>query len=66
MSADIFDLEIIRLRYWPTAHFTFTALRIINNVFGCSGMILTGSQLTVGMTGIHLAAATILLPLGGK
>jgi hypothetical protein len=28
-------------------------------------MILVGSQLVHGMTGMHLVAATILLPFGG-
>ncbi len=60
------SLEIIRKRYGATGHFIFTLLNLINNVFGCSAMILTGSQLIVGMTGMHLAAATVLLPFGGK
>jgi len=60
------SLEIIRKRYGPTGHFIFTALNLINNVFGCSAMILTGSQIIVGMTGMHLAAATVLLPFGGE
>lgn len=60
------SLEIVRKRYGNLGHFTFMLLNLINNVFGCSSMILTGSQLIVGITGMNLAAATILLPLGGQ
>jgi Na+/proline symporter len=60
------SLEIIRKRYGNQGHFVFIILNLINNIFGCSRMILAGSQLVVGITGMHLAAATILLPLGGE
>ncbi|KAL1988272.1 hypothetical protein VTN96DRAFT_247 [Rasamsonia emersonii] len=58
------SLEIIRRRYGNLGHFVFTVLNLINNIFGCSSMILAGSQLVTGITGMHLAAATILLPFG--
>jgi len=60
------SLEIARMRYGPWGHFIFTLLNLINNVFGCASMILAGSQLIVGITGMNVAAATILLPLGGE
>ena len=41
-------------------------LNLINNIFGCGGMILAGAQLVSGMTGMHIAAAGILIPAGGK
>lgn len=59
------SLEIIRLRYGKIGHFTFIILNLINNIIGCASMIVTGSQLLVGITGINLAAATILIPVGG-
>lgn len=45
-------------------HITFMVLNLINNVFGASSMVLTGAQLITGITGMHLVAATVLLPLG--
>ncbi|KAL8822254.1 MAG: hypothetical protein Q9191_007005 [Dirinaria sp. TL-2023a] len=58
------SLEIVRKRYGNWGHVIFTVLNLINNIFGCSSMILAGSQLVVGITGMHLAAATILIPVG--
>lgn len=60
------SLEIVRKRYGSLGHLVFTVLNLINNIFGCSSMILTGSQLVVGITGMPLAAATILIPFGGR
>ena len=59
------SLEIVRKRYGNLGHVVFAVLNLINNIFGCSSMILAGSQLVVGITGMHLAAATILIPFGG-
>ncbi|KAF5517315.1 Urea active transporter [Colletotrichum aenigma] len=58
------SLEIIRMRYGWVGHIVFIVLNITNNVFGCAGMILTGSQLIYGISGMHFVAATILIPLG--
>lgn len=60
------SLEIIRMRYGKLGHLVFIVLNITNNVFGCASMILTGSQLIYGVSGMHFVAATILIPLGGK
>ena len=60
------SLEIVRMRYGALGHVLFIILNLINNVFGCSSMILFASQLVTGITGMHLAAATILIPFGGE
>ncbi|KAJ2972048.1 hypothetical protein NQ176_g7380 [Zarea fungicola] len=58
------SLEIIRMRYGKIGHLVFIVLNLTNNVFGCASMILTGSQLIYGVSGMHFAAATVLIPLG--
>jgi hypothetical protein len=59
------SLEIVRMRYGRIAHLTFIGLNLVNNVFGCASMIMTGSQLIYGVSGMNFVAATILIPLGG-
>jgi hypothetical protein len=59
------SLEIIQKRYGTAGHILFTTLNLINSILSCCAMTLTGSQLVKGMTGMHLVAATILLPFGG-
>ncbi|KAI1373392.1 hypothetical protein F4677DRAFT_462332 [Hypoxylon crocopeplum] len=59
------SLEIIKMRYGKIGHVVFIVLNLSNNVFGCASMILTGSQLIFGISGMHFVAATILIPLGG-
>ncbi|KAI1092403.1 Sodium:solute symporter family-domain-containing protein [Rostrohypoxylon terebratum] len=58
------SLEIIKMRYGRIGHVVFIILNLSNNVFGCASMILTGSQLIYGISGMHFVAATILIPLG--
>ncbi|KAL3433073.1 Sodium:solute symporter family-domain-containing protein [Aspergillus tetrazonus] len=58
------SLEIIKMRYGTIGHLVFIVLNLVNNVFGCASMILTGSQLVSGISGMHFVAATILIPLG--
>ncbi|KAI5863315.1 hypothetical protein GGS23DRAFT_620961 [Durotheca rogersii] len=60
------SLEIVRMRYGRAGHAVFIALNLSNNVFGCASMILTGSQLVYGISGMHFAAATVLIPLGAN
>jgi Na+/proline symporter len=60
------SLEIIKMRYGKYAHWLFILLNLVNNIFGCGSMILAGSQLVTGMTGMHVIAAAILIPAGGK
>ncbi|KAJ5771111.1 uncharacterized protein N7511_003162 [Penicillium nucicola] len=58
------SLEIVRMRYGKIGHLIFIVLNLVNNVFGCASMIMTGSQLIYGVSGMHFVAATILIPLG--
>jgi urea-proton symporter len=60
------SLEIIKMRYGKYAHWLFILLNLVNNVFGCGSMILAGAQLVTGMTGMHVVAASILIPAGGE
>lgn len=60
------SLEIVRMRYGKIGHLVFIVLNLVNNVFGCASMIMTGSQLIYGVSGMHFVAATILIPLGGR
>jgi len=59
------SLEIVRMRYGKIGHLVFVVLNLVNNVFGCASMIMTGSQLIYGVSGMNFVAATILIPLGG-
>ncbi|KAI2926489.1 hypothetical protein CBS147320_5913 [Aspergillus niger] len=58
------SLEITRMRYGWIGHVIYMVLNLTNNVFGCASMILTGSQLIKGVSGMNFVAATILIPLG--
>ncbi|KAJ5236981.1 hypothetical protein N7489_007072 [Penicillium chrysogenum] len=58
------SLEVVRMRYGRIGHLVFIVLNLVNNVFGCASMIMTGSQLIHGVSGMHYVAATILVPLG--
>ena len=60
------SLEITRMRYGWVGHVIYMILNLTNNVFGCASMILTGSQLIHGVSGMNFVAATILIPLGGR
>ncbi|KAK7727220.1 hypothetical protein SLS63_007271 [Diaporthe eres] len=58
------SLEIIKQRYGKIGHSVFIVMNLINNVFGCASMILTGSQLVYGVSGMHFVAACIIIPFG--
>ncbi|KAJ5130021.1 Sodium/solute symporter [Penicillium bovifimosum] len=58
------SLEVVRMRYGKIGHLVFIVLNLVNNVFGCASMIMTGSQLIHGVSGMHYVAATILVPIG--
>lgn len=60
------SLEIMKIRYGKYVHWLFILLNLVNNIFGCGSMILAGAQLVTGMTGMHVVAACILIPAGGK
>ncbi|KXT06341.1 hypothetical protein AC578_9147 [Pseudocercospora eumusae] len=58
------SMEFVRIRYGNIGHIVFIFLNLINNVFGCSAMVITAAQLVTGITGMHIVAATILIPAG--
>lgn len=60
------SLEIIKQRYGNIGHSVFIVMNLINNVFGCASMILTGSQLVYNVSGMHFVAACIIIPFGGE
>lgn len=60
------SMEFMRRRYGGLTHGIFIVLNLVNNIFGCGSMILAGSQLVTGMTGIHVVASCILIPAGGR
>ncbi|KAH6611801.1 urea active transporter [Boeremia exigua] len=57
-------LEIIRIRYGTTAHFVWMFLCLINNIIACANMLLGASAAITALTGMHIIAATFLLPVG--
>ncbi|KAH8703158.1 putative urea active transporter [Talaromyces proteolyticus] len=58
------SLEVVRVRYGRVAHVVFMVLCLINNIFACANMLLGASAVISAMTGMHVIAATFLLPLG--
>lgn len=54
----------MRKLYGRFVHGLFILLNLVNNIFGCGSMILAGAQLVTGMTGMHVIAASILIPAG--
>ncbi|KAH7063061.1 Sodium:solute symporter family-domain-containing protein [Macrophomina phaseolina] len=57
-------LEIVRIRYGNVAHIVYMVLCLLNNLFGCANMLLGASAVIAAMTGMHIIAATFLLPVG--
>ncbi|KAJ5087351.1 hypothetical protein N7456_010967 [Penicillium angulare] len=58
------SLEVVRIRYGRTAHIVFIILCLINNIFACANMLLGAAAVITAMSGMHIIAATFLLPLG--
>ncbi|KAJ5769561.1 hypothetical protein N7520_004120 [Penicillium odoratum] len=58
------SLEVVRIRYGRTAHIVFMILCLINNIFACANMLLGASAVITAMSGMHIIAATFLLPVG--
>lgn len=57
-------LEIIKARYGRTTHFVYMFFGIATNIL-VTAMLLTGGAAVVNdLTGMHVVAATLLLPLG--
>ncbi|KAL1610723.1 hypothetical protein SLS60_002393 [Paraconiothyrium brasiliense] len=57
-------LEIVRIRYGTTAHIVYMFLCLVNNLFAVANMLLGASAAITAMTGMHIIAATFLLPVG--
>ncbi|KAK7550224.1 urea active transporter [Phyllosticta citricarpa] len=57
-------LEIVRIRYGKLAHVIYMILCLLNNLFACANMLLGASAVITSMTGMHIIAATFLLPVG--
>ncbi|KAK7421584.1 hypothetical protein QQX98_002051 [Neonectria punicea] len=57
-------LEIIRIRYGTPGHVVWIALCLINNIIAIANMLLGASAAITALTGMHIIAATFLLPVG--
>ncbi|CAL5874321.1 uncharacterized protein PFLUO_LOCUS8617 [Penicillium psychrofluorescens] len=58
------SLEVVRIRYGRLAHVVFMILCLINNIFACANMLLGAAAVISAMSGMHIIAATFLLPVG--
>ncbi|KAJ5220462.1 hypothetical protein N7468_009666 [Penicillium chermesinum] len=47
-----------------TAHVVFMFLCLVNNIFACANMLLGAAAVISAMSGMHVIAATFLLPVG--
>lgn len=57
-------LEVIKVRYGPITHCIYMFFAVCTNIL-VTAMLLTGGSATLNdLTGMHVAAACILLPLG--
>jgi len=57
-------LEIVRIRYGTAAHIVYMFLCLVNNLIAVANMLLGASAAITAMTGMHIIAATFLLPVG--
>ncbi|KAJ5971644.1 uncharacterized protein N7479_001562 [Penicillium vulpinum] len=58
------SLEVVRIRYGHVAHVVFMVLCLVNNIFACANMLLGAAAVITAVTGMHIIAATFLLPVG--
>ncbi|CEO59774.1 Putative Urea active transporter [Penicillium brasilianum] len=58
------SLEIVRIRYGRAAHVVFMILCLVNNIFACANMLLGAAAVISAVSGMHIIAATFLLPVG--
>ncbi|PKX93557.1 sodium:solute symporter family protein [Aspergillus novofumigatus IBT 16806] len=58
------SLEVVRIRYGRIAHVVFMTLCLVNNIFACANMLLGAAAVIAALTGVHIVAATFLLPVG--
>jgi SSS family transporter len=57
-------LEIVRIRYGNAAHIVYMFLCLVHNLIAVANMLLGASSAIAAMTGMHIIAATFLLPVG--
>ncbi|KAM0321566.1 hypothetical protein ACHAQA_010056 [Verticillium albo-atrum] len=57
-------LEIIRIRYGKVGHIVWIVLCLINNIIAVANMLLGASAAISALSGMHIIAATFLLPVG--
>ncbi|KAG5366469.1 putative multidrug resistance protein [Yarrowia sp. B02] len=57
-------LEIMKYRYGVPGHVIYMVLCLVNNIISCSTMILATAGAITAITGMHSAAASMLIPLG--
>ncbi|KEZ43939.1 putative urea active transporter 1 [Scedosporium apiospermum] len=57
-------LEIIRIRYGTVGHIVWIILCLINNIIAVANMLLGASAAISAVSGMHVIAATFLLPVG--
>ncbi|KAJ6442495.1 acetamidase [Purpureocillium lavendulum] len=57
-------LEIVRIRYGKLGHVVWIVLCLINNIIAIANMLLGASSAIAALTGMHVIAATFLLPVG--
>ncbi|KAH7251082.1 Sodium:solute symporter family-domain-containing protein [Fusarium tricinctum] len=57
-------LEIVRIRYGTAGHIVWIGLCLINNIIAVANMLLGASAAISALSGIHVIAATFLLPVG--
>ncbi|SPO07032.1 probable DUR3 - Urea permease [Cephalotrichum gorgonifer] len=57
-------LEIIRIRYGTVGHIVWIVLCLINNIIAVANMLLGASAAISAVSGMHVVAATFLLPVG--
>lgn len=57
-------LEIVKFRYGVPGHLVYMVFCLINNILSCSTMILAAAGAIAAITGMHPAAASMLIPVG--
>ena len=57
-------LEVVHARYGPTVHLVFVTFCFVTNILVTSMLLTGGSAVVHSLTGMHIAAACFLLPLG--
>ncbi|KAA8895361.1 Sodium:solute symporter family-domain-containing protein [Sphaerosporella brunnea] len=57
-------LEVIKARYGTAAHITFMVFGLMTNILVTAMLLTGGSAVVTSLTGMHTAAACLLLPVG--